>query len=213
MQKTKNGGLKSSSHGWDWREVVLWLGGLGWWTSILLQLAWNTIGLCVESRSTGLASNSGSSSIFYCVEKSFEKSSLDDTCSTMLSSWTGHALLVGLLTMWWNGRLRDRVRGSGGKLVGLSDYYKLQAIILSARASAWWILTTRTTRLSPSATRMVHGFFLAFGILVRSRRLFTGPQLIVDTDYLCFHSYGKARFHTAILISRILPRSLELFKG
>ncbi|KAL9124263.1 MAG: hypothetical protein Q9217_006392 [Psora testacea] len=74
------------------------------------------------------------------------------------------ALCMGLLSIWWHPKLRQKVEKRYGKLAGLSDYYKMQVLTLAVQCLAWyWI--TRTGLPDARLDRAVHLFMIIFNVV------------------------------------------------
>ncbi|KAI9890653.1 MAG: hypothetical protein M1814_003722 [Vezdaea aestivalis] len=144
----------------DWRHSVLLAGKVAWWASFGAQISWNAIGCLPRIDHFGLKLEAGYESIQTCAYTLFKEQAMEPECVSMSTFLADYGLLLGLLSIWWNSRLRERVNGEGGRMVGLSDYYKLQVISLSARCLAWFVLGG--VGLTVEASRMTHAFFLVF---------------------------------------------------
>ncbi len=164
MERTKARGGRSRKPGW--RDVVLFLGKMGWSISLMGQMWWNIMCVLVR-REAGdeLGRIEKDPSMFVCLRQAI-LNDVAEECETTAFRWARIALFLGLMSMWWNNRFIEKVRNSGGRMVGLRDYYKLQVIIITARASALWLFGGNWIVLDEARFRGVHLFLLVFTMLV-----------------------------------------------
>ncbi len=102
------------------------------------------------------------------------------------------ALGLGLVSIWWNPRFKERLDRGGGRLLGLMEYYKLQFIFLIIRFVSYIAITRWIDNNSEeTGTRgAMHFFMIMFTmivcILTNAR---TGTDFaIVNVYFLSFHS-------------------------
>ena len=121
-----------------WKSVGIFIGGTGWFLSLLGQLLWH--GLCVWSLGKGeqgLSDPDESVTISMCLHRIFRGSEVPPECTTLADPIAYYSLILGLLCIWWNPRLRERFEYNGGRIIGIADYYKLQSMLLVSRWAAW----------------------------------------------------------------------------
>ena len=75
-----------------------------------------------------------------CTVQAVQIRHIPGDCAFDLAPFAGIALIAGFMSIWWNPRLRMKLQGSGGRLVGLSEYYQIQLIVLVARGVFWALL-------------------------------------------------------------------------
>ncbi|KAL9100401.1 MAG: hypothetical protein Q9163_004223 [Psora crenata] len=152
------GGKRVVQEAW-WKGWGIFLGGLIWWASWLGELGWHGLGL-LDDEWYGLLPTMVTSL------KSRATGFVDTLEVTPASFAQGGkiALCMAVLSIWWHPRLREKLDRKYGKLRGLSDYYKLQALTLAARWLVWyWI--ARSSSPDPSLYRPVHLFMMVFSII------------------------------------------------
>ena len=166
MEQSRSGRLKARS--WNWRSLLVSTGALGYWGSILGQIGWNTAGAMTRTDSAwDVDQELPASAVNLCVDQALAQKQVDGYCSAALTPYAGLALVLGVLTLWWNPRLRHRVEGRGGRLVGLDEYYKIQIFVLVMRFVAWaWLQDPSTSGVDPGIFPAIHIFSVVFTILV-----------------------------------------------
>jgi hypothetical protein len=164
MQRTKARGGRERTL--DWRDIVLFVGKMSWWMSIMGQLWWNIMGVLAQRREgDGLGRVEEDLHMFVCLRQAI-LNDVEKGCETVAYRWARIALLFGLMSIWWNNRFVEKVRNSGGRMVGLRDYYKLQVISITMRTGALWVLGENWVVLGEAKIRGVHLFLVIFTILV-----------------------------------------------
>ena len=66
-------------------------------------------------------------------------------CAEMASQWMPLALKVAGLTFWWHNRFREKYLRGGGRMLGMRDYYSLQALVFLFRLGTWTSLAEAST--------------------------------------------------------------------
>lgn len=132
------------------------------------QIGWNVVGAMTLRGSAWDDDQELPTPIMkLCVDQGLAQRRLDGYCSAALTPYAGLALLFGILSLWWNPRLRNRVEGRGGRLVGLDEYYKIQIFVLVARFVAWACLQDPSmSGLNPGVLPAVHMFMAVFTVIV-----------------------------------------------
>ncbi|KAJ5536888.1 hypothetical protein N7513_010074 [Penicillium frequentans] len=123
----------------SWQSFVVYLGALGFWISILGQLAWDAIGVLTLYPVQGDADMSTDTpmSLMSRAKQMIESRGIPHDCSFDLAPMAGIALVVGCLSIWWNPKLRMKVYGRPGRFSGLGEYYQLQLFSLVLRCVFW----------------------------------------------------------------------------
>ncbi|KAI9828561.1 MAG: hypothetical protein M1819_006553 [Sarea resinae] len=164
IDRTRAAEGRRTSRDWDWRALVVLLGAVGWWSSLAGQLVWNIIGATRRIEvEDGLRADDEPLPLGACVRQLVRFRETEQGCVTSGFSIARTALLLGLLSFWWNNSLEEKVRGTGGRMMRLSEYYKLQGVVMAVRVLGWWALqNSATIGLSATAVKAAHLFMLAF---------------------------------------------------
>ncbi|GLA43415.1 hypothetical protein AnigIFM63309_001149 [Aspergillus niger] len=177
MDRSKAGRAARQARRWNWRNLLVLAGALGYWISVAGQLSWNVWSALTVEESEPLQdpdSPSISPSIVSCVPLLFETRRVPNHCSMDLAPYAGLALIAGILSIWWNPKLRLKVEGRGGRFVKLGEYYQVQLIILVVRCAFWGVLRDPSSSgLPPDLPPTLHLFMIFFTIMsvVVSRRI------------------------------------------
>ncbi|KAJ5550621.1 hypothetical protein N7535_001434 [Penicillium sp. DV-2018c] len=159
----------------SWRGLLLVAGSLAYWASIAGQLAWNFISLItlspagqgfdVDSLTTEQAPGPPDS-VVSCINHFIRMRRLASVCSPDLAPTAGLALVAGVLSLWWNPKLRMKIDGMPGKFQGLAEYYEAQLIVIVARCVFWAVLKDPSASgVRPSLLPALHGSMMIFIIL------------------------------------------------
>lgn len=184
-----------------WRWILVSLGGLAWWVSVLTQALWHAAGAVLTEDNDEM---SGVDTLNWnsCLRHTggawgFE---VEKSCFNRGGQVVKWSLLAALLSFWWNPRLKDKFQGSIGSKVhisGLSEHLWLQAITIVTRCGAWAFLRNGQARIiSWERYHGAHLFMVLFLFLTticslnvvkskrRARVLFTDdvPPLIPADD-------------------------------
>ncbi|KAJ9261550.1 hypothetical protein DTO195F2_4080 [Paecilomyces variotii] len=175
MERSKTGRVARKARNRNWRSLLVFAGALGYWASVAGQLAWSIMGsLNAENAPSDCGDALTLSSFAACVTQSVITRRVDDYCSAGLASYAGIALLLGILSLWWNPKLRFKVEGRTGRFVGLGEYYKVQLIVMVLRSAFWAVLKDPSTSgLRADLPPALHAFMIVFTILsvIVSRRV------------------------------------------
>ena len=74
-----------------------------------------------------------------------------------------YALLLGIFSVWWNPRLKEKMKRKGARMVGIGDYYVQQLIFLAVRGAVLYWITSQTNIEQEQA---LHLFMLFFSLAV-----------------------------------------------
>ncbi|KAJ5650128.1 uncharacterized protein N7484_003851 [Penicillium longicatenatum] len=123
----------------SWQSFLVYLGALGFWISILGQLAWDTIGVLTlyPVQNDADMSIDTPMSLLLRVRQMIALRGIPHEYSFDLASIAGKALVAGCLSLWWNPKLRMKVYGRPGRFSGLGEYYQLQLFSLVLRCVFW----------------------------------------------------------------------------
>lgn len=168
MERSKTGRVARKARNRNWRSLLVFAGALGYWASVAGQLAWSIMGsLNAENAPSDCGDALTLSSFAACVTQSVITRRVDDYCSAGLASYAGIAILLGILSLWWNPKLRFKVEGRTGRFVGLGEYYKVQLIVMVLRSAFWAVLKDPSTSgLRADLPPALHAFMIVFTILV-----------------------------------------------
>ena len=167
VEQTRNGQSRRL-RAWGWQDNVVALAEMCWWLSLVVQLLWHALSIVKGAQQEdGLSHIESEIMLLECVRQSFGPEPLESACTSRYGTVAGYALLLGLLSVWWNPQLRRKLKGNVGRMVGLSEYYKLQAIFVVVRFASWGVLAKLPGfGTDPQTAKAAHAFMLAFTILV-----------------------------------------------
>ena len=171
----------------NWRSIVIFLGGSAWWFSIFGQLLWHiseaiftshrysstgrerdnvdAVAKCVQNtkifNSTEILSFSGANGFRNTLDTNLD-------CILAFRIIAGYSVVLGVLSFWWNNRLRDKIVDRRlGRMKGLGEYYQFQILTFLVR---WFTLKfldrPESMSLTFKAFRGAHTFMLIFFTLV-----------------------------------------------
>ncbi|KAG9779558.1 hypothetical protein ABEF93_005274 [Exophiala dermatitidis] len=150
-----------------WRSLLITTAGVGYFTSLAMQLVWHLYGSQVTSRQLvkyqirGLAD---------CVRhrRPFVPQCLDISEPLLI----GISIDLGFATSWWNPKwqLWLSMGGQNGQLSGLAKYYLVQYALLGLRIAAWALTTDMS--LNPKLRSMLHACFAVAITLVAGWSVF-----------------------------------------
>jgi len=192
IEQTRNGQGRRL-RGWGWQDNVVVLAGLCWWASLMMQLVWHTLSATLGAQwADDLYGLHPITALPECVRRAFAREPVEPACTSLLDAFTtlcgifaGYCLILGWLSIWWNPQLQRKLRGNVGRMVGLTEYYKLQAIFLLVRCAVWWFLANRPSpSIDPRTAKAAHAFMVVFTTVVcftlsLSHSKLTPSQLII----------------------------------
>jgi hypothetical protein len=163
LDKSRRAQLRRST---GWKGMAVFVGMCLWHVSVLGQCLWHFMGIM----SLRTPHRVNEQQVFVSLRECFTQVAiLRDVNSSCLDSMTESVprfLQAGLLSFWWNNRIRDSLRGYG-RLSYLNDYYVLQVIFLGIRYAAYWILSKPEEYSLPVPILAVHAFMIIFSLTVR----------------------------------------------
>ncbi|KAI9715959.1 MAG: hypothetical protein M1812_005593 [Candelaria pacifica] len=187
MEKTRGSGNRFNIKSWGWRDAVVLVGASAWWISFAGQILWNVMGVTVSLEGAdGLRAEDNPGKIRACLDQLLQRRATEESCVLETTPIARVCLLLGMVSIWWNNRLFEKAQGTGGRMVGLSEYYKLQIFVLATRVVVWWALNNaESVGMSPVALKGAHGFMLAF---ITSSIIFSLRTVKIDhTPRFTFH--------------------------
>lgn len=159
-------GMGSRYNRWSWKNLSLSVGAIGWCSSLVGQLLWNIQGSYATNQHEVLGEEYPSS-ISTCLKHTWLGLQASEDCAKGYDFVNGLALALGLLFIWWNPKWKEKFRKGSGRIVGLMDYCKLQAMLLTFRFASWSVLVRSPAySLETQTIRAVHSFMIVFTILV-----------------------------------------------
>lgn len=168
MERSRGGRSSRKSRGLNWRGFLVYMGALAFWISVSGQLAWDIMGSMTVGNSTWEPAEIPSfSSILGCINSGLEQRRMAAECSSALVPYSRQSLFLGILSLWWNPRLRLKVEGKSGRLTGLREYYKIQIVVLVVRFVTWACLQDPSIiGLNSSLPQAIHIFTGIFTVIV-----------------------------------------------
>ena len=153
----------------SWRDVVVCLGAYGWWANVCGQIIWHTMGTLVVP-SDGLIAPDHNTSFIGCLGQAIDERQVEEKCLLAGRPAASFAIVLGLLSVWWNPCLKIKIKGTGGRMVGLGEFYKLQMLGLVISSVALYMLWDRTaSHLEQPTIRALHAVMLTFTLAVCAR--------------------------------------------
>ncbi|MCJ1249952.1 hypothetical protein MMC30_007178 [Trapelia coarctata] len=180
MDKTRS--FHSLPYEWRWRHIIVYAGALGWWAGLLGQILWNVLG-AVAKRDGELREDTASESLRECLQRGLSVGWNATNCVESAQSLATVTLVSGLLSIWWNPCLATKLHGRPGRMVGLSEFYKLQGIVALSRLSVWYALgRSKDLQLDLSTFNAIHATMVALNLVVsvisfRTARIDTTPTV------------------------------------
>lgn len=153
----------------SWQSVLVYAGALAYWTSVLGQLSWDVTSILTATGPVeDLSMDSDVPiSFLFCAIQTFEMYRIPQECALDLSSLAGTALVIGILSLWWNPKLRMKIDGRSGRFTGLGEYYQIQLIALVVRCVFWALLKDPSASgLEQNLPPALHMVMLTFTALV-----------------------------------------------
>ena len=189
MDKTR--GVKYNQYNWNWRHIVVHVGGLGWLFGLIVQILWNALG-SMASLDIELRDDTVPLLIPNSIQQNLRLRWSVTEYTHLVEPLLTVSLVLGFLCIWWNPRLSSKMSGKVGRLVGLSEFYKLQGILNLTRLLAWYsICKDRGFHLDSSNTRAVHALMLVFNLVVS---LISYRTVHIDsTPKVIFHDSPQPR--------------------
>lgn len=166
MERSRAARAARKARNWNWRSLLVFAGAVGYWGSVAGQLSWNLMG---AMKSQEAVSDQREPPLLSCIRQAIETQRVETHCSSDLVPYAGLALVLGIISLWWNPKLRLKVEGRNGRFAGLGEYYKLQMILIVMRFAAWALLRDPAASSIPSSLLPVlHVVVAAFTIVVGS---------------------------------------------
>ncbi|KAL4797312.1 Ima1 N-terminal domain-containing protein [Aspergillus venezuelensis] len=174
MDRSKAGKAARKARQWNWRSLLVFAGAMCYWASIVGQLAWSMTSALPVEEPLRDPEDLTSPSIASRFNDTLRALNLPSHCPVDLVPYAGLSLVAGILSIWWNPKLRLKVEGRGGRFVRLGEYYQVQLIVLVVRCAFWAVLRDPSSHgLDATLPPALHTFMVLFTILsvVISRRI------------------------------------------
>ena len=124
-------------------------GGLGYFSSLAMQLAWH-----LYASQVTFSSSVGDLRVAEC----FRQQQLFPQCLVyLMQPFVGLSLGLGLVCIWWNPKWQHKLSDHEGSLTGLNEYYLAQLALLGLRLVAWIVMLH--VPLAPQIRTMLHTLF------------------------------------------------------
>ena len=188
MDRTRGNGIQYRDV--NWAGSLVSLGGAGWFLSQAGQILWDGLSLLESMESHHrLQDAQTSTSGPVCLQQIMRGSGSVSDCTELLYSVAGLALLVGILTFWWNPILKETLRRRNTRTVGTAEFYQLQAIQLVIKCATWWYL--RGDDLDAHKTRAAHVSLLVLAASVSLQHVDIGLEANMFPDKHQVFSLGQ----------------------
>ncbi|KAK6838183.1 hypothetical protein RU639_000871 [Aspergillus parasiticus] len=175
MDRSKAGRAARHARKWNWRSLLLYAGAMTYWASVAGQLSWNLVGaLATDELLRDPDDLLTPASIVTCVQQTLETRRMPSYCFVDLSPYAGLSLVAGILSAWYNPKLRFKVEGRAGRFVSLGEYYQVQLIVMVVRCVFWALLRDPSSSgLQSHLPPTLHTFMFIFTALsvLFSRRI------------------------------------------
>lgn len=151
----------------SYKEILTVIGGWAWWLSLSVSFMWHALAAAVSREpSLGFEEDEDMSArsldrISICAGQMFQEQQLTPSCAPDLRAWMPTAIMIGMMTIWWNPRMRRKQQRPGLQYSGHLTFYSLQLLSLGLRWSAWIrfeILGVDSPYVRTEAPRGIHAF-------------------------------------------------------
>ena len=175
MDRTRRG---QHGNSWDWKQLLVTLGLFLWFASLAGQVTWHAMGaLTITQEPDKLQDEDPAASPGSCFQQSLQLQHVDPSCARVYHPFAGLALAISVLCIAWNPKLGEKLRRKEGRIVGLTEYYKLQILLLAIKFIAWLVLSSCSSfYLEPQTMKAAHAIMIVVSILVRLPQLKALPS-------------------------------------
>ena len=188
MERSKAGRTARQARNRNWRSLLVFAGAFGYWGSVAGQIAWDVLGALDAGGEVWESDHPVSPSLVSCVQQTLQERRLPSYCSVDLAPHAGLSLIAGILSLWWNPKLRSKIEGRGGRFVGLGEYYQVQLIVIVVRCAFWAVLKDpASSGLQPTLPPALHLFMIFFTILVRTHFPVGTCNVLINSHAGCCH--------------------------
>ncbi|KAL8733338.1 MAG: hypothetical protein Q9166_002162 [cf. Caloplaca sp. 2 TL-2023] len=188
MDRTRGEGNVHKS--WSWTNLIVLLGGLGWFAGVAGHLFWHMLGaLPTNTAEDGLSDSNKSQSILMCIVQGVFGLPIRPSCNELFRSVLAYGFDLSLLCIWWNPKMQYKLRGGYGRIIGRADYYKFQLVTLAVRFVTRKLAARDSSfAVDPQTGRAIHSFSLILETLLavlslRSIQIDQRPQVSFQDHY------------------------------
>ena len=186
-----------------WRDVVLLIAKILWWTSQIVDLVWHLLGILPHSNTQEKLRSDSIVVLLACTSHAFWTRELQPDCYSRMTSFDKNGLILGLASFWWHGKLSDKLHRPSLQLSGYWDYAILQAVTLAIRSFIWWSLkdtaSSHVWRGVPVSA--VHATSLALTTIVSTSTPSTRQSLNLLV-HIHRHAASPNQAHTNLILQK-----------
>lgn len=184
-----------------WRDVVLLIAKILWWTSQIIDLVWHLLGIMPHSHTQEKLRSDSVVVLLACTSHAFWTRVLQPDCYSAVTSFDKKGLILGLVSFWWHGKLSEKLHRPPLQLSGYWDYAIVQAVTLGMRSFIWWSLkdTISSHVWSGVPVSAVHATSLVITTIVSASIPFTSPSLNLPVHVRCYAASPNQAHATLIL--------------
>ena len=166
MDRTR--GASPTYIGWDWKNLLVTLAGIGWLASLSGQIFWHVHGALEDIEPVdGLLDEAETRSLAACLLQVSTAWLSSRECDKLLHRSIRYAQIFGLLCFWWNPKMQHKLSGKSGRIIGQAEFYLIQAILLTARFLGWKLLTEESAFFfDRQLQRAIHALLLVLIVVV-----------------------------------------------
>jgi len=191
-------GMRDDWGKWSMRRLLKAV-GLVYYASVLAQVAWHIYGIFTVSATPPSLGDEMADLAFDatprdCVDMSL-RMHFDESCYELFSTYMTRALITSACLIWFNPALKDWFHHTHRieAITGQKEYFRMQFILLAARAIAYWKLSDS----SFTASLTTHQVMAAHGFMVLSIPLL---------QWVCNHTVKPVNFKLKL---NMMPRPEE----
>ncbi|KIW05300.1 uncharacterized protein PV09_03825 [Verruconis gallopava] len=187
LARKKASSLTPEWRKWGWRRLLILIGGVLWWASILGQVTWHLLGILPHATKQMRLRSISWYGQWTCAANALMSQEIQLSCLEATKDSVWRAFYMGAASFWWNNALSTKLYSRERRLRGLGSYLLVQFISLSVRAVV--LLCFEHTEWIPKSipTNAIHGtmiVFLVFTTLTSLRTVkLSAPQRPNLTDH------------------------------
>ncbi|KAL8948304.1 MAG: hypothetical protein Q9222_005499 [Ikaeria aurantiellina] len=165
MDRTRGNSMARAS--WSWKLFAAILGAIGWSIGLLGDLTWHILeALPVSNAEDGLISLDDPQSIRTCLDYAITRSRFTLLCSNLWKPLPSFALGISISCLWWHPRMQYKLKGGYGRVIGCTEYYKLQLVSTVIRFMVLQMSRTDSILTTEAQTvRAFHAFVLVIEVM------------------------------------------------
>ena len=152
---------------WGWRRMVVTLGAMFFWMSIIGQLVWSLVSLLEDpmkrNHQIGIAI---ASRPLQCCSQILTGGNTGLGCALAFRPMGFAAIVLGFISSWWNPKWEHKLQGLEGRLVGLREYYQVNTAVLLARLGVWiWADNSTILSSTENGQKVTHSVVMFMTLL------------------------------------------------